>query len=234
MPRTTNSKINTFFSFSTGSWLDWSDEQPAKQQEQENETEDSQSIDSDHSSDFFFNFSPEVEHQIIKNRATYLTQLEENIKKTTKQVNTKIEQKRFEFQINELLLLESILEFTTPKLLEQLAPKKKPTAELQERLEKLEIEIETKLAETKKESTKTTKGPFVTFGSSRSTQTERSQDASGRSQATNKSHHSTPGASTPEFRPELETTFWWSTSMSKTMGSRSSQTTLKNTANQTH
>ena len=79
MPRTTNSKINTFFSFSTGSWLDWSDEQPAKQQEQETETEDSQSIDSDHSSDFFFNFSPEVEHLIIKNRATYLTQLEENI-----------------------------------------------------------------------------------------------------------------------------------------------------------
>jgi hypothetical protein len=58
MPRISQSKIQTVFSFSTGSWLNWSDEAPApqqqQQQEEETETEDSQSIDSDHSSDFFF------------------------------------------------------------------------------------------------------------------------------------------------------------------------------------
>ena len=68
MPRISQSKIQNVFSFSTGSWLNWSDDAPAPQQQQETEaeTEDSQSIDSDHSSDFFFNFSPEIERMIIK------------------------------------------------------------------------------------------------------------------------------------------------------------------------
>ena len=63
MPRISQSKIQNVFSFSTGSWLNWSDEAPAPQQQQETETdsEESQSIDSDHSSDLFHNFSPEIE-----------------------------------------------------------------------------------------------------------------------------------------------------------------------------
>ena len=73
MPRISQRKIQNVFSFSTGSWLNWSDEAPApQQQETETETEDSQSIDSDHSSDYFFKFSPEIERMIIKTRATFL------------------------------------------------------------------------------------------------------------------------------------------------------------------
>ena len=87
MPRISQTKINNVFSFSTGSWLNWSDEAPAPQQqqqeeeEQETETEDSQSIDSDHSSDFFFNFSPEIERMIIKTRAKFLEKLEAQIER---------------------------------------------------------------------------------------------------------------------------------------------------------
>ena len=76
--------MQNHFSFSTGSWLNWSDEAPAPQQqeeEQETETEDSQSIDSDHSSDFFFNFSPEIERMIIKTRAKFLEKLEAEIER---------------------------------------------------------------------------------------------------------------------------------------------------------
>ena len=83
MPRISQSKIQNVFSFSTGSWLNWSDEAPAPQQQQETETEteDSQSIDSDHSSDFFFNFSPEIERMIIKTRAKFLEKLEAEIER---------------------------------------------------------------------------------------------------------------------------------------------------------
>ena len=84
MPRITQSKINNVFSFSTGSWLNWSDEAPAPQQqqqeeEQETESEESQSMNSDHSSDFFHNFSPEIERMIIKTRANFLEKLEAEI-----------------------------------------------------------------------------------------------------------------------------------------------------------
>ncbi len=60
MPLFTKTKFNNVLSFSTGSWLDWSDEAPVQKEEEEEEeeeeetdTENSQSTDSDHSSDFF-------------------------------------------------------------------------------------------------------------------------------------------------------------------------------------
>ena len=84
MPRITQSKINNVFSFSTGSWLNWSDEAPASEKPEEHvdsESEESQSIDSDHSSDFWFNWSPEIDKMIIKTRATYLEKLEAQIER---------------------------------------------------------------------------------------------------------------------------------------------------------
>ena len=64
MPRISQTKINNVFSFSTGSWLNWSDEAPAPQQqqeeEQETESEESQSMNSDHSSDFFTTLAPKL------------------------------------------------------------------------------------------------------------------------------------------------------------------------------
>ncbi len=71
MPRITQSKINNVFSLSTGSWLNWSDEAPVERQlEEDTETEDSQSIDSDHSSNFWYHWSPEIDRMVIKTRAT--------------------------------------------------------------------------------------------------------------------------------------------------------------------
>ena len=63
MPRLSQSKIHNVFSFSTGSWLNWSDEARAPQQQQqetETESEESQSMNSDHSSDFFTALAPEL------------------------------------------------------------------------------------------------------------------------------------------------------------------------------
>ena len=82
MPRITQSKINKVFSFSTGSWLNWSDEAPASKQLEEHynsESEESQSIDSDDSSDFWYHWSPEIDRMIIARRAIYLTELETQI-----------------------------------------------------------------------------------------------------------------------------------------------------------
>ena len=125
MPRTSNSKINTFFSFQTGSWLNWSDEAaPKTETETEYETQSEQSIDSCHSSDFFFGFDPAVERMIIASRAKYLQKLESNIKATAPKVTKFFEQNRFKQQIAELDLLGSILEKTTPKVLEALVPQK--------------------------------------------------------------------------------------------------------------
>ena len=84
MLRITQSKINNVFSFSTGSWLNWSDEAPASKQEEEHfdsESEESQSIDSDHSSDVWYNWNPEINKTIIKTRATYLEKLEAEIER---------------------------------------------------------------------------------------------------------------------------------------------------------
>ena len=72
-------QINQKFSFSTGSWLNWADEAPTPTIKEE--SEESQSIDSDHSDDFWHNFNPQIEKMIIARRATYLKELEEQIAK---------------------------------------------------------------------------------------------------------------------------------------------------------
>ena len=75
MPRITQNKIQNVFSFSTGSWLNWSDESKQPEEHFQSESEESQSIDSDHSSDFWYHWSPEIDKMIIKTRATYLENL---------------------------------------------------------------------------------------------------------------------------------------------------------------
>ena len=83
----TKTNVCQNFSFSTGSWLKWDDEAPALTQEEK--SEDDQSIDSDHSSDFFHNFNPTVEKMIIARRATYLKELEEQIAKDEAKIKPK-------------------------------------------------------------------------------------------------------------------------------------------------
>ena len=78
----TKSKICNNFSFATGSWLKWDEEAPTTMQEEK--TEESQSIDSDHSSGFFHNWSPTIEKMIIARRAVFLQNLEEQIAKDEK------------------------------------------------------------------------------------------------------------------------------------------------------
>ena len=124
MPRITQTKIQKEFSFSTGSWLHWSDESKQPEEHFQSESEESQSIDSDHSSDFWYHWSPEIDRMIIARRATHLKEFEEHIQNTTKQVNTKIEQQRSGSQINELNLLGSILKNATPTFLERIVPYK--------------------------------------------------------------------------------------------------------------
>jgi hypothetical protein len=73
MPQITRTKIQNVFSFSTGAWLNWSDESPDSEKPDEHfdsESEESQSIDSDHSSDFWYNWNPEIDKMIIARRAT--------------------------------------------------------------------------------------------------------------------------------------------------------------------
>ena len=79
MAPVTKTKICNSFSFATGSWLKWDDEAPATNQEEE--SKESQSIDSDHTDDFWHNFKQTIEHMIIARRATYLKELEERIAK---------------------------------------------------------------------------------------------------------------------------------------------------------
>ena len=79
MPRITQTKIQKEFSFSTGSWLNWSDESKQPDEHFDSESEESQSIDSDDSSDFWYHWSPEIDRMIIKTRATYLEKLEAGI-----------------------------------------------------------------------------------------------------------------------------------------------------------
>ncbi len=55
----TKTKICNSFSFATGSWLKWDDEAPTTIKEEE--SEETQSIDSDHSDDFWHNWNPTIE-----------------------------------------------------------------------------------------------------------------------------------------------------------------------------
>ena len=82
MPQITKTKIQNVFSFSTGAWLNWSDEAPVSEKPEEHvdsESEESESMDSDHSSDFWYHWNPEIDKMIIKTRATYLEKLEAGI-----------------------------------------------------------------------------------------------------------------------------------------------------------
>ena len=65
----------------TDSWLNWADEGNTRQlqQIQEAKTEDDQSIDSDHSDDFWHNWNPTIEKMILARRATYIQNLEAEI-----------------------------------------------------------------------------------------------------------------------------------------------------------
>ena len=75
-------KIANVFSFSRGGCLNWDDEPPANQPPQEQqETDDSQSIDSDHSSNFWHNWSPAVDRVIVAHHTAYLEGLEGQIAK---------------------------------------------------------------------------------------------------------------------------------------------------------
>ena len=80
----TTPKVANVFSSSRGGFLNWDDEPAANQphqphQEHEPETDDSQSIDSDHSSNFWHNWSPTVDRMIVARHATYLKELEAQI-----------------------------------------------------------------------------------------------------------------------------------------------------------
>ena len=82
-------QIRHKFSFSTGAWLNWADDPPAvltqrvedQRENQEAESEESQSIDSDHSSDFWHNWSPTIDKMVIARRATFLQNFEAEIAK---------------------------------------------------------------------------------------------------------------------------------------------------------
>jgi hypothetical protein len=70
------------FSFSSGAWLNWADDAPTENQQQQNqetETEDSQYIDSDQSSNFWHHWSPQIDKKIIARWATFLQNLEAEI-----------------------------------------------------------------------------------------------------------------------------------------------------------
>ena len=59
----TKTNVCQNFSFATGSWLKWDDEAPTLTQKEE--SEESQSIDSDHTDDFWHNFNQTIEHMIV-------------------------------------------------------------------------------------------------------------------------------------------------------------------------
>ena len=128
-------QLNQKFSFTTGSWLNWADEAPTLTQKEE--SEESQSIDSDRSDDFFHNFNQTIEHMIIARRATYLKELEERIAKDN---------------------------LTLKKLTKRRKPKqtRTPTEQLNDRLDKLENDIETAIAKAKEEN-KPKPGPSEQF-----------------------------------------------------------------------
>ena len=118
-------QLNQKFSFTTGSWLNWADEAPTLTQKEE--SEESQSIDSDRSDDFFHNFNPQIEKMIIARRASFLQNLEEQIAKDN---------------------------LTFKKLTKRRKPKqtKTQTEQLKDRLDKLENDIETAIAKAKEEN----------------------------------------------------------------------------------
>ena len=83
-------QLNQKFSFTTGSWLNWADEAPTLTQKEE--SEESQSIDSDHTDDFWHNWNPTIEKMIIARRASFLQNLEEQIANDEAKLPTKPKQ----------------------------------------------------------------------------------------------------------------------------------------------
>ena len=78
MPKVTNSKANDFFAFTLKPILEWKETSP-----EDFETDSVQSVSLDASEDFFDNFDPEVERQIVRNHLKYLDQLVTEIARTT-------------------------------------------------------------------------------------------------------------------------------------------------------
>ncbi len=113
MHRTTNSKINTFFSFVSGGWCNWSDE---PRPEPEEDTRSIQSFDSDASEDLWetwdpneadyypipdwTKFNPEVVHKLIKTTRSFLNKLTARFAKDSGKVAQLFEQQGFK-QTNE-------------------------------------------------------------------------------------------------------------------------------------
>ena len=187
MPRTTNKQITKFFANSADRSLKWFDESPSENLEDfaSSETESVQSMDSDSSGDLwgewspeecdFYptpdweNFNPEAEKKLIENTRGFYKEISARINKNTAELTKKLEAKRFQFQIGELALLESILDFTTPKIVAQLTPlpkdacgAKTPFQLLGERLDKLTNEVDAKIAEAKAER-EPIKDPFANY-----------------------------------------------------------------------
>ena len=77
MPKVSNSKANNFFQIALKPILEWHEAE-----NEDDETSSIQSFDSDASEDFFDNFCPEIEKQIIKSRAEFLDQLATEIAKS--------------------------------------------------------------------------------------------------------------------------------------------------------
>ena len=165
MQSVTKPKIATSFSFSTGSWLKWDDEAPALNQEEK--SEDDQSIDSDHSSDFFHNFNPQIERMIIARRAVFLQNLEEQIAKDEaklppKQKPIKPKQKTHTLEkcsCGALLSKNKVAKHLKTRVHQEALDKRTqpqqtqtPTEQLNDRLDKLENEIETAIAKAKEEN----------------------------------------------------------------------------------
>ena len=77
MPKVSNSKANNFFQIALKPILEWHEAE-----NEDDETSSIQSFDSDASEDFFDNFCPEIEKQIIESRAKLLDQLATEIAKS--------------------------------------------------------------------------------------------------------------------------------------------------------
>ena len=94
-------------------------------------------------------FQPRSRKKLANTTRNFYDEISARINKDTAAVTKKIEAKRFKFQIGELDLLESLLDFTTPKILDQLTPPKTAFQLLGERLDELTKDVDAKLAEAK-------------------------------------------------------------------------------------
>ena len=210
MPRITQSKINNVFSFSTGSWSHWSDESEKPEEHFDSESEESQSIDSDHSSDFWFNWSPEIDKMIIKTRATYLEKLEAQIERD----NETFRLLGICFRDQRPLENNEMQQFASIVLRDGLVDLDRIEAQIAKdevTLQKLQPPpVKVSIVNVLKEAPKQ-KDPLVTYWKfpCRSLGKEPAvpKGTSWKARRTNKSQHSTPDGLTPGSPPEPETTY---------------------------